>query len=491
MHSRFKESDRQKKKRSKTLKRIHRFVAQCRGAFAQGRIWERALALAMVTSVGRQTISGLICAKGHQHRDWTSDYRVFSQSKWSPESLFDVILKESLNGLTPSHPLVVAMDDTCIKKTGKKIPTTQYARDPLSPPFHVNFIRAQRFIQLSALIPHPSEGTARSVPIAFANIPPVMKPRYTATDQEIKAYHQRKRKENLSFHGVHQLKQIRNQLDSCDKSRPLIAVVDGSFCNSTVLKHLPPRTALIGRIRGDAKLHDIPDQTTQLGRKRRYGAAIIRPDGVRTDNTPWQRVSAFAAGKRHLFRIKSLSNLLWRPAGHETPLTLLVIAPLAYRRTSSGNTFYRQPAYLVCTDPTLSVQEILQYYVWRWDIEVNFRDEKQLMGVGKAQVRNLQSVSRAPAFSVCVYSLLILAGLRAFGHDHAEPVIPLPKWRNPEKIRRVSANQLRNTLRYDLWHHSLLIGPDHFSGFISKSNHHSKPKKFITAYDEGIFCVYN
>ena len=459
----------------------------------QDRTWERAqaLALAMITSVGKQTISGLICTKGHQHQDWTSDYRVFSQSKWNPESLFDVILEASLNWLKPTQPLVVAMDDTRIKKTGKKIPSTQYTRDPLSPPFHVNLIRAHRFIQLSALIPHPSEGMARSVPIAFANIPPVPKPHGRATDQEKKAYHQRKRKENLSFHGVHQLTQTRKQLDAHDRTRPLIALVDGSFCNSTVLKNLPPGTTLIGRIRGDAKLHDPPDQTPQSGRKRRYGTAIIRPEAIRTDSTPWQRVSAFAAGKRHLFRIKSLPNLLWRPAGYETPLTLVVIAPLAYRRTPSGDTLYRRPAYLVCTDPNLSVQDIVQYYVWRWDIEVNFRDEKQLMGVGKAQVRNIQSVSRAPAFSVCVYGLLILAGLRAFGHDQVEPVIPLPKWRKPEKIRRVTTNQLRNSLRYNLWSHPMTTVPDHFSGFINNSQHDTKPLKFISSYNEGIFCIYN
>jgi hypothetical protein len=446
----------------------------------------------MVTSFGKQTISGLICTKGHQHRDWTSDYRVFSQSRWTPDSLFDVVLEESLNWLKPTQPLVVAMDDTAIKKTGKKIPSTQYTRDPLSPPFHVNFIRAHRFIQLSALIPHSSAaGVARSVPIAFANIPPVPKPNHTATEEEKKKYKQRKRKENLSFHGVHQLNQVRKKLDSHDRHRPLIALVDGSFCNSTVLKNLPPRTTVIGRIRGDAKLHDPPNQQTQSGRKRRYGETIIRPEEIRTDDTPWQKVSAFAAGKHHLFRVKSLPHLLWRKAGHETPLTLVVIAPLAYRRKKSGDTLYRRPAYLVCTDPKLSIQEILQYYVWRWDIEVNFRDEKQLMGVGKAQVRNIQSVSRAPAFSVCVYSLLVLAGFRAFGHDQAEPVIPLPKWRKPEKIRRVTTNQLRNSVRYDLWNHPLTTLPDHFSGFVNNSKQQAKSPKYTSSYYEGIFCIYN
>lgn len=45
---------------------------------------------------------------------------------------------------------------------------------------------------------------------------------------------------------------------------------------------------------------------------------------------------------------------------------------------------YRQPAFLVCTDPQMTLEDLLQDYLWRWDIEVNFRDEKTIMGVGQA-----------------------------------------------------------------------------------------------------------
>ena len=36
-----------------------------------------------------------------------------------------------------------------------------------------------------------------------------------------------------------------------------------------------------------------------------------------------------------------------------------------------------------CFDPNASIQELLQAYVWRRDIEVNFRDEKILLGIGR------------------------------------------------------------------------------------------------------------
>jgi hypothetical protein len=44
---------------------------------------------------------------------------------------------------------------------------------------------------------------------------------------------------------------------------------------------------------------------------------------------------------------------------------------------------------------------------------VAHRDEKSVMGLGQAQVRNPRSVVRQPAFAVAAYALLRLAGLKA------------------------------------------------------------------------------
>jgi len=43
--------------------------------------------------------------------------------------------------LAAEAPLVVAMDDSLLRKTGRKVCGVRYLRDPMSPPFHVNFVR--------------------------------------------------------------------------------------------------------------------------------------------------------------------------------------------------------------------------------------------------------------------------------------------------------------------------------------------------------------
>ncbi len=70
--------------------------------------------------------------------------------------------------------------------------------------------------------------------------------------------------------------------------------------------------------------------------------------------------------------------------------------PLGYRLRQGSRLLYRQPAYLLCTDPDLSLEEFLQSCLWRWDIEVNFREEKTLIGTGDAHVRTAASNQHLP-----------------------------------------------------------------------------------------------
>ena len=134
---------------------------------------------------------------------------------------------------------MVAMDDTHLPKTGTKIPGVGYRRDPLSPPFHTNLIRAQRFLQMSALAGGEAfPGPARALPIRFDHVPPVTKPKSNASPEEWKAYRQQCRTENLSAAGVAAIAQTRQRLDQelQGHDRLLITNVDGSYCNRTVLK---------------------------------------------------------------------------------------------------------------------------------------------------------------------------------------------------------------------------------------------------------------
>jgi hypothetical protein len=436
--------------------------------------------LSLLACLGRHTVTGMLTCAGRQFCDWSADYRLFAAARVAPEALFAVNRREVAAQLAPDAPLVVAMDDTLLRKTGRKIPGVAWRRDPLGPPFRTNLVRAQRFIQRSAaLMPSGGPGPCRMVPIGFDHAPSLRKPGQNASAERVAEYKQQQRQHNLSRQGADLLVKLRADLDRDEPAAPRIlwVPVDGSYTNRTVLGDLPERTVLIGRIRGDARLfHPFDGQRSATGRPRRYGARAPTPEGLRRDEEiPWQRVEVFAAGKLHQLRIKTLAPVLWKPAGYQRPLRLIVIAPLAYRPSRNSRLLYREPAYLVVTDPDLAPEQAVQAYLYRWDIEVNHRDEKQLIGVGQAQVRSPASARNVPAFAVAVYGMLLLAATRAFGLHGLPGAIPPPRWRRGQAKARASTADLISHLRHELWAEALQ--PERFSGFADSAGRTATPQK--------------
>jgi hypothetical protein len=435
-------------------------------------------------------VTSLISTSGRQFDDWTADYRFFSKERFDPSSLFDSIRREILDDLGPDRPLVVAMDDTISQKKGRKIPGTSWRRDPMSPPFQANLVWGRRFIQVSAVLPSDQdEKPGRAIPIGFTHAPTPIRPKKKASPQRWAQYRRECRARSLSQQGVERLHELRSKM-SCDgqADRPLWVSVDGSYTNGTVLKRLPDQTTLIGRIRRDARLHPLPEPRRDgtVGRARLYGTRIITPEEVRQDPTiEWQSARVYAAGKVHTMRYKTVSPLLWRTAGADRPLRLLVIAPLAYRPSLRSRVLYRHPAFLICTDPDPDPEQVLKAYVSRWDIEVNIRDEKQLLGFDEAQVRTPESACTAPSFAVAAYSILLLAAARAFGVNGVPSALPPPKWRARHTKPRASTSDLINHLRFELWGRA--ISASSFSHFATPRPPTQKAQKLQPSLASTLF----
>jgi hypothetical protein len=435
----------------------------------------------------------MLCTSGKQFQDWSADYRLFSKAKWDCDSLFSPVVRAVLDLLPEGAPFVTALDDTGVKKTGTRIPGVAYRRDPMSPPFQVNFIRAQRFCQMSAMLPS-AEGAApaRAIPVQFQHVPPVPKPKRNASAEERRSYRKRCLRENLSISGAAMVRKMRRLLDEKHpgRKRALVVAVDGSFCNQNVIRPLPERTVLIGRTRKDTKLFfpPTPQATVRRGRKRAYGERAPTPEELRkSDSIPWKSVGVFAAGRVHSFRVKELRRVLWRKVGAQRPLRLVVIRPLGYRLRKKSRMLYRKPAYLICTDLHLPLDQLIQYYVWRWDIEVNFRDEKQIVGVGQAQVRNQNAVDRVPAFSVASYAMLLLAGVQAYGSSKNQEATSPPKWRDRKRKQRLTTQDLLQQLRMELWAEALDERDPNFEHFVNQMQSFAKSKKFKLPVGDAVF----
>ncbi len=437
--------------------------------------------LAALLNQNRGTLTNLICTSGSQHQDWSANYRLYSKDRVNEDALFSQVRDRLIEALPKEQPLVVALDDTLIRKTGKKVFGSGWKRDPLGPPFQTNLVHGQRYLQFSAAWPL-ADGEARMVPIDFQHAPSPVKPKKTSKnlEQEQVDYREALKQQNLNRVSLERIELLRREVPH---GRHLIINGDGSFSNRTILRGLPNDCTYIGRGRKDMALHypplPNPDKGKVMGRPRRYGAKAPTPEELRQDDTiPWRKVRAFAAGKRHDFKIKTIDPVLWRKSGTDLPLRIVVIAPLGYRLTKGGKMLYRQPAYLLCTDPDLSLEDLLQYYLWRWGIEVNFREEKTHIGTGQAQVRTKSSNQHFPAVTVAAYALLWSSALTQLKNDELPPSLAPPKWRSNTKQSGSglpSTGTLLRIIRQEIWARALR--PSTFYNFVSHKEPDTKCEK--------------
>jgi hypothetical protein len=225
------------------------------------------------------------------------------------------------------------------------------------------------------------------------------------------------------------------------------------------------------------------------GRHRIYGERLPTPEEIRQDdNYPWKDTPIFAAGRCHKLQYKVVTPVLWQKGTGKNRCCLFVIRPLKYRKTKKSRLLYRHPAYILVTEETVDENEILQYYFLRWDIEVNHRDEKSLMGLGDAQVRSLASVERNPQFTVGIYSLLLLASIKAYGPYRNNNYLLIPKWQAKKELndRRPSTLDIVSQFRREIMMKQLQIDLEQQSVNMPKNKkHYKKPVSWIEARKRG------
>jgi len=148
-------------------------VAPWRAVFPQNRSYLRALrqALAGLICLGRHTLSRLIWTSGGQQHSWSAEYFLHSRCRWEPQQLFATIWQQALPYCRGPY-VGLAVDDTRLHKTGRRIRQAFFQRDPLSPPFHCNLMLGLRFLQASLLVPlyRRQRGSARALPVRFQEV---------------------------------------------------------------------------------------------------------------------------------------------------------------------------------------------------------------------------------------------------------------------------------------------------------------------------------
>lgn len=392
--------------------------------------------IGILLNMGRHTVSRAIDTIGHAQQDWSAIYRLFERDRVDLEYIQQVIRRHIQATNAPSEPVIAFIDDTLLKKRGQKVHGTSWKLDPLGPKFTNNFIWAQRYMQIS-LAQKQTEGHCRGIPILFQHCPVPRKPKKTAAPELWNEYRVLQKKMALPQKASEAILKLQKDL----KGQKIIIVGDGGYTNKSVCRSMTENGIYLGRLRKNANLFAPPsEQNTGKGRKKYYGEALPSPEEMRQQNENWTEVVAHTGNGEHTFKIMSVPDVRSKITGNRN-IKILIIQPLRYRLSSKTKLLYREAAYLLCTDPELSPEHILQYYLWRWEIELNFKDEKSIFGIHQSQMRTQKSVDCFPGFVAAAYSLFLLTA------SCQQP--QYPKWRTEKTIWRVSTNKLLADFRID------------------------------------------
>ena len=161
------------------------------------------------------------------------------------------------------------------------------------------------------------------IPISFLDASTPRKPAKTAPPEQLELYKEHMKQRNLNTLAVQGLGQLQEEraAENAGTAPHLRVVVDGSYTNKNMLRHLPENTTLIGRIRKDARLSAKPDTRPPADAERIYGDDLPTPEQIRQDpNIPWITVRARASGQMARLRSQDpLTGSLARGRGHGSP----------------------------------------------------------------------------------------------------------------------------------------------------------------------------
>ena len=211
-------------------------------------------------------------------------------------------------------------------------------------------------------------------------------------------------------------------------------VVDGGYTKRPFLRRaLKAGTTVVGRLRKDAHLRDVPPprkpgQRRGRGRPRIYGENRISLAKRAGQTRGWKTITCTLYNEQCVKTYKTFLAT-YRPVGG-------VIRVVLVKEEHGWFAFF-------CTDPNASVEEILEAFADRATIEQDFHDVKEVWGAGQQQVRNIWTNLAVYHLNLWMHSLVEL-----WSWDRSHPQLcdrSDSPWDDPD--RRPSHADRRKALR--------------------------------------------
>lgn len=332
------------------------------------RIWEHAkiLVIGAILCPAERTVTAILRVMGLSGEKHFQNYhRVLNRAVWSSREASHILLGQLIHVFAIRGPVALGMDDTIERRRGVQIKAKGIYRDPVRST-HSHFVKASGLRWLSLMLLAPVPWAKRVWALPFLTV--------LAPSERYYKGKVRKHKKPTQW-ALQVILQVRRWLPK----RFLVVVADSSFAVIELLwqlRQLQNPVCMITRFPLDAALYEPAKvESGAKGRPRKKGNRLPTLETVAQDkHTCWKRltVQEWYGEKKRVIEITS-KTAVWYHNG-QPPL------PIRWVIVRDPKKIFKTQA-LLCTDLSISPDQIVQWFVRRWQIEVTFHEVRTHLGV--------------------------------------------------------------------------------------------------------------
>jgi hypothetical protein len=360
------------------------------------RVWlqVQVLLLGAILALGQRTVTAILRIMGlSAEKHFQNYHRVLNRAIWSSWEASQVLLGLLVTTFAAWGPVVMGLDDTIERRRGAKIKAKGIYRDPVRSS-HSHFVKTSglRWLSLMLLAAIPWAKRVWALPFLTVLAP---SERY---------YQERQRgHKKLTDWARQVLLQVRRWLPG----RKLVVVMDASFAAIDFLwqvAKLAHPITLIARFRLDAALYAPAPKPKpgKKGRPRKKGERLPTLEQVLKDaQTSWKKILVpnwYGEGRREV-EITSATAVWYHNGMPPLPIRWVLI------RDPKGK--FKTQA-LLCTDLTVKAEQILKWFVMRWQLEVTFHEVRDHLGVETQRQWPDWAIARTTPALLGLFSLVTL-----------------------------------------------------------------------------------
>jgi hypothetical protein len=352
----------------------------------------QALLVGFLAQPGVRTVTGMLTGAGlagRRHHDLAD--RFFATARWSADQVGLVVVSLVVT-LLPSAgaPLLIAVDDTLLHRSGRKLHGAAWHHDGNGPGRH-RPAWGHRWVVLGVLVWVPFIAHR---PLCLPVLARLWQPGDPDRTPAVLA------------------RELLGVLADQFPDQPIHMVGDAAYA-TRAWRGLPGHATSTARLRCDAALYQLPPpRTGRPGRPKVKGDRL--PELIVIAGTTryrWARVQVRCYGTTADREILVLRCRWYGVFAAQEVQVVLVRGP------GSPDGY---DLALVSTDLHATGTELIERYAARWEIEQMFLDSKYQFGIGHARVRTQRSVERVVPFALAATSLAILWYAR-----HGQPAADL------------------------------------------------------------------